>query len=142
MPDGYHKMQQIGTEPGKKEKENREETGSIPLGGLGQMREKEKDCARTQTQYYAHHDGCIIDQVAASQLTSSKLCSMVKPIDERQSKLPSPSTYLGLASRLSEEKRKKRRKGAALTQSITTVLAFSFRIWRIANKIKPCITVE
>lgn len=39
------------------------------------------------------YEGCIMDQVAASQLISSKLCSMLKPIEERQSKLPSPSTY-------------------------------------------------
>lgn len=37
---------------------------------------------------------CIIVHVAASQFTSSKLWSIVKPIMERLSKLLSPSTYL------------------------------------------------
>lgn len=41
----------------------------------------------------APYVGCIIVQVAASQLTSSKLCNMLNPIEERQSKLPSPSTW-------------------------------------------------
>lgn len=36
---------------------------------------------------------CIIVHVAASQFTSSKLWSIVKPIVERLSKLLSPSTY-------------------------------------------------
>jgi hypothetical protein len=35
--------------------------------------------------------GGIIVQVAASQLTSSKLCMTSNPIDEKPSKLPSPS---------------------------------------------------
>lgn len=43
------------------------------------------------------YDECIIVQVAASQLTSSKLWSMLNPIEERQSKLPSPSTCVSLA---------------------------------------------
>lgn len=34
----------------------------------------------------------MIVQVEASQLTSSKLCSIVNPMVDRQSKLPSPST--------------------------------------------------
>ena len=41
--------------------------------------------------YHGHHDGGIIVHVAASQLTSSKLCSTSNPMAENPSKLPSPS---------------------------------------------------
>ena len=43
------------------------------------------------------HDGGIIVHVAASQLTSSKLCTTSKPMAEKPSKLPSPSIYNMLA---------------------------------------------
>lgn len=81
---------------------------------------------------------CIIVHVAASQFTSSKLWSIVNPIVERLSKLLSPSTYL-----LLEDKWRKQKKGSEeRTQSITTALALNFRICLIANRIRPCITVE
>jgi len=40
----------------------------------------------------SRHEGGTIAQVAASQDTSSKLCKTLKPIADRLSKLPSPST--------------------------------------------------
>lgn len=80
---------------------------------------------------------CIIVHVAASQFTSSKLWSIVKPIVERLSKLLSPSTYL-----LLEDKCRKYKGSEERTQSITTALALNFRICLIASRIRPCITVE
>lgn len=81
--------------------------------------------------YYA----CIIVHVAASQFTSSKLCSIVKPIVERWSKLPSPSTYVWLEN-------DRRKETSKHTQSITTASALNFRICLIASRIRPCITAE
>jgi hypothetical protein len=40
------------------------------------------------------HAGGIVVHVAASQLTSSKLCMTSNPIDEKPSKLPSPSILM------------------------------------------------
>jgi hypothetical protein len=64
---------------------------------ISQAKKKRKESSADETRMALQkpmpsHEGCIIVQVAASQLTSSKLCSMLNPIEERQSKLPSPST--------------------------------------------------
>lgn len=74
-----------------KKKRNREKQTSTQTSQANKAKEGPRK-ERKGVSQGPPYDGCIIVQVAASQLTSSKLCSMLNPIEERQSKLPSPST--------------------------------------------------